>query len=106
VTRACTSAITACAILSIEEKLHVITCGNDQWIRVWGVTLPHSDNNTGMDKGKGEEEEGDRICIKRLKKIKTNVADVSSMAVLYTDDAVARVLICGVGMEVVRVSWC
>jgi hypothetical protein len=59
-----------------------------------------------MDKGKGEEGEGDRICIKRLKKIKTNVADVSSMAVLYTDDAVARVLICGVGMEVVRVSWC
>jgi hypothetical protein len=50
------------------------------------------------------------LTIRRLKKVKTNVADVSSMAVLDGEDAggggmVTRVLICGVGMEVVRVEW-
>lgn len=45
--------------------------------------------------------------ILRLSKMKTNVADVSSMAVLQTKEgeAGAKVLICGVGMEVVSVEW-
>jgi hypothetical protein len=33
------------------------------------------------------------------------VADVSSMAVVEAGEAHARIIICGVGMEVVRVEW-
>jgi hypothetical protein len=61
------------------------------------------------DKEVGHEasaEPEDALAIQRLNKIKTNVADVSSMAVLdKSDDATyARVLICGVGMEVIRIA--
>lgn len=53
-----------------------------------------------------ESDSFDPLKIVRLKKIKTNVADVSSMAILGINqtDAVARVLICGVGMEVLRIE--
>jgi hypothetical protein len=45
--------------------------------------------------------------VRRMGKIKTNVADVSSVAVLDVaeDEEVARVMVCGVGMEVVRLEW-
>jgi hypothetical protein len=49
----------------------------------------------------------DALSIQRLQKVKTNVADVSSMAMLDTDEDAddARLLVCGVGMEVIRIEW-
>jgi hypothetical protein len=78
--------------------MFLLTSGNDEWVRLWGITLhdaPVSDAT--------EPEEWLRI--QRLHKVKTNVADVSSMSVLDAGDAAARVVICGVGMEVLRIEW-
>jgi hypothetical protein len=49
--------------------------------------------------------EVDMVEIKRMAKVKTNVADVSSMAVLENEETGSKMLICGVGMEVVRLQW-
>ncbi|KAF2751992.1 WD40 repeat-like protein [Sporormia fimetaria CBS 119925] len=95
VVRTHASAVTACAIVLNGEKVYVLTSGNDQWIRVWEVVVY----------GQGDKDAGaDPLAVKRAGKVKSNVADVSSMAVLGTTEA-TTVLLCGVGMEVVRVEW-
>lgn len=92
------SAVTACAVLSCNDQTLLITSGNDQWVRMWELFLSDGD---------GREEGKDWIEIRRLGRVKTSVADVSSMTVLGGDEEkgeAARVLICGVGMEVIRVE--
>jgi WD40 repeat protein len=104
VTRAHASAVTACAIVSQKSRLFVVTSGNDQWVRLWEVQLRTPDALiVGETVG---NEDSDPLEIKRLKKMKTNVADVSSMALLGhgEDGEAARVLICGIGMEVIRIE--
>jgi hypothetical protein len=101
VSRAHASAVTACAILSApragsdaeraEQRLFVLTSGNDEWVRLWSVQIDDAD-------------EGDAVTVKRLERCKTSVADVSSMAVLGYDGRDARVVVCGVGMEVIKVE--
>jgi hypothetical protein len=59
--------------------------------------------------------DGDPLEVRRMKKVKTNVADVSSMTLLSSGagegggeteaEGATRVLICGVGMEVIRLEW-
>lgn len=94
------SAVTACTILSHESRIFVVTSGNDEWVRVWEVCprLAETDLSRGSE---------DVLSIKRVNRLKTHVADVSSMAVLRTNvtKSEAKVLICGVGMEVIRVEW-
>lgn len=74
-------------------------------MRVWEVVY------YGLQKG-AEEGCEDPLEIRRVRKIKTNVADVSSMTMLQdtrgdglVGDGATRVLICGVGMEVIRLEW-
>jgi hypothetical protein len=111
VTRAHASAVTAVAILShpsrVRERFFLLTSGNDQWIRLWEVRV-----HLSPQEEEGDMIAGDPLSIQRVAKIKTNVADVSSMAVLDVIEqdergqaGAARVLICGVGMEVVRVEY-
>jgi hypothetical protein len=90
--RAHASAVTACTVLTQKDRIFILTCGNDQWIRSWEVCIHNG---------------GSTVDMLRFSKMKTNVADVSSMAVLQTKEgeAGAKVLICGVGMEVVSVEW-
>lgn len=99
VTRAHGSAVTASTIVTIQSHIYILTSGNDEWIRLWEVVI----NNTGDDVS--SKIESDRLLIRRLFKVKANVADVSSMAVLdRAGDAFARVLLCGVGMEVIQLD--
>ncbi|ORY19821.1 WD40-repeat-containing domain protein [Clohesyomyces aquaticus] len=98
VTRAHASAVTACAIVRHDESIFVITSGNDQWVRLWEVVPRLGDSTTAVA-------DGDALEIRRVRKIKTNVADVSDMEVLDQGNEGARVLICGVGMEVIRIAW-
>jgi WD40 repeat protein len=88
------SAVTSCAILTHNNRIFILSSGNDQWIRLWEVYIREGDGKSALDVG-------------RMERIKTNVADVSSMAVLDAQESGlhARVLICGVGMEVVRLEW-
>jgi WD40 repeat protein len=100
--RAHASAVTACAIIQHEQRIFILTSGNDQWVRLWEVMVHHKDGTvitTVPAHGQG------MLDVSRLGKIKTNVADVSSMAVVEAGEAHARIIICGVGMEVVRVEW-
>ncbi|RMZ72339.1 WD domain-containing [Pyrenophora seminiperda CCB06] len=104
VKRAHASAVTSCVIVTHGYRIFLITCGNDEWLRVWEIAL----QEPGGKPSKGNEEAcKDLLQIRRLSKIKTNVADVSSMAVLDRSDDMghARILICGVGMEVIRAEW-
>ncbi|USP82471.1 hypothetical protein yc1106_09745 [Curvularia clavata] len=96
VSRVHASAVTACAMYQQGSQFTLLTSGNDEWIRQWGITLGDLDQKGGEDP----------LKIRRLNKIKTSVADVSSMAVLDVDEgtACAKILICGVGMEVIRVE--
>ena len=98
------SAVTACTVLKYNHRIFILTSGNDQWIRLWEVTVRDGGGVTlPLTSIYGE----DIVAVSRRGKMKTNVADVSSMAVLEVKEegSEARVLICGVGMEVVRVEW-
>lgn len=103
VNRTHASAVTACALYRRGSHITLFTSGNDEWVRQWEITLQDPD-------AKGESSSRpvteDALKIRRLGKIKTSVADVSSMAVLDTGDGTtgARILICGVGMEIIRVE--
>ncbi|KAG9187629.1 hypothetical protein G6011_05500 [Alternaria panax] len=103
VSRAHGSAVTSCSLLGHKSRILLVTSGNDEWIRLWEMVIRKTDDEVGAGTSKEPE---DALRIQRLDKIKTNVADVSSMAVLDGGDDVrdARVLICGVGMEVVRIA--
>lgn len=103
VVRTHASAVTACAVLVHKERIYVLSSGNDQWVRLWEV-IPADEGSYGDDSPEGER---DWVMIKRLGRVKTSVADVSSMAVLASsiEEDVSRVLICGVGMEVLTVNW-
>jgi hypothetical protein len=98
--RAHASAVTACTIVVHQARIFLLTSGNDEWVRLWEITLNGAES-------KSTKRYEDVLKIQRLQKIKTNVADVSSMAVLDADEdaADARTLVCGVGMEVVRIQW-
>ncbi len=101
--RAHASAVTACTVVEQSHRLFIITSGNDEWVRLWEVVIDESVKDAS-NVGRGFVEDG--LEIRRHQKIKTNVADVSCMAVLGVDDdgLYARVLLCGVGMEVIRVE--
>lgn len=92
VTRAHGSAVTACAVLRLESIIYVLTSGNDEWLRLWSVDINSTSDN------------GDKLTVNRVSRVKTSVADVSSMAVLSSDGRASKVLVCGVGMEVIAVS--
>lgn len=132
VPRAHASAVTAVAIIPSnpnpnassthprDHSFHILSSGTDQWLRLWAIniTLAVADGVNGGGRGRGSL--GIEIHVARAGKLKTSVADVSSMAVL---DSVsfgaeggegvgeggsrgkgARVVVCGVGMEVVRIG--
>jgi WD40 repeat protein len=101
--RAHGSAVTSCALFRHKARIFLVTSGNDEWIRLWEIVLGKTD-----EAGHGfSAEHDDALMVRRLNKIKTNVADASSMAVLAAgnDGGAARVLVCGVGMEVVRITF-
>ncbi|KAF9698758.1 hypothetical protein EKO04_002931 [Ascochyta lentis] len=98
VNRAHGSAITACTVVAVQCHVYVFTSGNDEWIRLWEVVI---EDNGESDSSKAGLE---KLGIKRVGKIRTSVADVSSMAVLNNDGETARALVCGVGMEVIRLD--
>ena len=103
VVRTHSSAVTACAVLTSQGRIYVLSSGNDQWVRLWEI-IPADEGSRGDDSHNGKP---DWVEVKRLGRVKTSVADVSSMAVLDSSDGedASRVLICGVGMEVVAVKW-
>lgn len=98
VDRAHGSAVTACAIVNIRSHIYVLTSGNDEWVRLWEIIMNDAEDSST------NQSSSDRLTIERLSKVKTSVADVSSMAVLEEDGDTARVLLCGVGMEVFRLD--
>lgn len=98
VNRAHGSAVTASTIVNIKSQIYVLTSGNDEWVRLWEVVINDTDHLNS------DQSKSDKLTIKRLSKVKTSVADVSSMAVLDSDGDASRVLVCGVGMEVVRLD--
>jgi hypothetical protein len=100
------SAVTSCAILTHKERIFILSSGNDQWVRLWEVHIRDSDG-TEVTSPATFKYNKSVLDVGRMEKIKTNVADVSSMAVLEAEgkELHARVLICGVGMEVVRLEW-
>ncbi|KAH3950330.1 hypothetical protein HBH53_078990 [Parastagonospora nodorum] len=99
------SAVTACAIMQQGERTFIVTSGNDQWLRLWEVSV--CDQEGDIRTPAGNTYDKSISDVRRLGKIKTNVADVSSIAVLeaHQEEGVARVLVCGVGMEVIRLEW-
>ncbi|KAJ8111118.1 hypothetical protein OPT61_g6210 [Boeremia exigua] len=96
VNRAHGSAVTACAVVSVRSHTYVLTSGNDEWLRLWEVAINRVKD---IDLAEGSS---DRLTVKRLSKVKTSVADVSSMVALDVDSNAPRILVCGVGMEVIR----
>ncbi|KAF3035454.1 hypothetical protein E8E12_005710 [Didymella heteroderae] len=95
--RAHASAVTACAILTLGSDIYVLTSGNDEWVRLWSVTI---------NAFRSDSHNGDAVSVRRLSRCKTSVADVSSIAVLsYSSNECAKVLVCGVGMEIIRVEY-
>ncbi|KAH7126992.1 WD40-repeat-containing domain protein [Dendryphion nanum] len=87
--RAHASAVTSTAVVTHDNRTFIITSGNDQWVRVWELLISPSES---------------ALDIKRVTKVKTSVADVSSMAILHRSEAVTKVAICGVGMEIIRLE--
>ncbi|TKA62622.1 hypothetical protein B0A49_09313 [Cryomyces minteri] len=93
------AAVTALAVIpGLQEPvqgrrhLRVVTSSNDQRIKVWAVSV--DPNRRGVD----------GIAVEKVHDIFTPVADVSSMEVMEDDGSGARVLLCGVGMDLWRLS--
>lgn len=113
--RAHASAVTACALFTHGEDIYVLTAGNDEWVRLWRVSInsPSSSSSSPSPSNQGQVQgedgvefaDADAVSVTRLTRLKTSVADVSSMAILHADEEAARVLVCGVGMEVIRVEY-
>lgn len=97
--RAHASATTACAFVERDDKVYVVSSGNDQWVRLWEVAVARPGDDTGEDTAV------DAITVRRMGKTRTSIADVSDVAVLGQSADSTRVILCGVGMEVIRVSW-
>ena len=88
--RAHTAAITACRVwFALDHHVYALTSGNDQKVKLWGLSV---------------DAESD-IHINWLSTVTTNVADVSSIAWIQATPCSGRALICGVGMEIVRIDW-
>lgn len=106
VVRTHASAVTACTIVVQDSRYFVVTSGNDQWLRLWEVILPDAHAKILSD-GEGTPKKTQPLDVKRICKTKTNVADVSSMAALgdHSEQGVTRILVCGVGMEVIRFQF-
>ncbi|KAF2201092.1 WD40 repeat-like protein [Delitschia confertaspora ATCC 74209] len=103
VPRAHASAVSACTLWHMMGKVFLMTSGNDQWVRLWEIVITRTVfNNRVTEMQEGEDFQ--TLEIRRFSKMKTNVADVSSMAVLEAQEKWAKVVLCGVGMEVVRVE--
>lgn len=104
-TRTHASAVTACAIMRHEERTFILTSGNDQWLRLWEVCIRDNEDNITLSAAYRYDKS--IADVTSLGKIKSNVADVSSIAILGAeeDEDDARVLVCGVGMEVIRLEW-
>lgn len=107
VPRAHAAAVSACAILSVtspraefgEERdspvrLRLLTASKDQSVKLWHIKVNHS-----MPGVEG-------VDVEKVTSTHTQVADISSMAVLEREsqDLKRRVLLCGVGMEVLVVE--
>ncbi len=107
VPRAHAAAVSACAILSVtnplEEsgkvgdslvRLRLLTASKDQRVKLWDIKVDSS-----MPGVEG-------VDVEKVTSTHTQVADISSMAVLEreTQDPRHRVLLCGVGMEVLVVE--
>ncbi|KAL5117682.1 WD repeat-containing protein 6 [Pleosporales sp. CAS-2024a] len=108
VSRSHASAVTSCAVVMHQGRLFLLSSGNDQWVRLWELCIgDNDDDDSAAAMTTAHASEKKMVAVKRLSRTKTNVADVSSIAVLGADeDADAtRVLVCGVGMEVIRLEW-
>ncbi|KAF9735654.1 hypothetical protein PMIN02_011919 [Paraphaeosphaeria minitans] len=115
VVRSHASAVTACAMVPWQGRVLLVTGGNDQWVRMWAVDVSAVEDR-GDGNGDGDGDGGDWITIRRVGKARTSVADVSSVAVLlggedddddddeHDEGQPARVLVCGVGMQLLRVG--
>lgn len=103
VNRAHGSAVTSCALFRHKSRIFLVTSGNDEWIRLWQIALRETNSEAGTKTAADHE---GALTVQRLHRIKTNVADASSMAVLDEGNSGgdARVLVCGVGMEVIRIA--
>lgn len=103
VSRAHGSAVTSCALFGHKSHIFLVTSGNDEWIRLWRIVLRKANSEAGAETA--AQHEG-ALTVQRINRIKTNVADASSMAVLDEGNGGgdARVLVCGVGMEVIRIG--
>jgi hypothetical protein len=107
VSRAHAAAVTACAVFTLQDRIYVLSSGNDQWIRLWEVVLHPTHEDDGSEKVQTSEpsKTQDPLSVKRLRKIRSNVSDMSSMAILSHHESTTRILTCGVGMEVIRLDW-
>ncbi|KAL9090603.1 MAG: hypothetical protein Q9159_001850 [Coniocarpon cinnabarinum] len=77
-----------------SAHVRVASSGNDMHVKVWDVFIPLTDGDYGDE----------YVEVKKAGKVRTQIADVGDMAVIGEVDGWRRVLIVGVGMEVILVK--
>ena len=91
--RAHAAAVTGLSISSQSQtQLLLVTTSIDQRVKLWRVDV--DTDRPGID----------GINVQRLANVSTAVADVSSMALYGFEDGAVGVLVCGVGMDLWRLS--
>jgi WD repeat-containing protein 6 len=110
VVRAHASAVTACSIFSFHKKIYVASSGNDQWVRLWEVEICelNARDSRAVERAIQDNPHGSargyRAEVSRVTKTKISVADVSSMCIVDENPETIKLLICGVGMEVIGIG--
>lgn len=103
------ASVTAVRVLSQTTMnktttVHIASSGNDHRVKIWSVVVDTQKHGTG------------RMNMKNVANEYSNVADISSLDVIYgdTDDAStllggnghSKLLVCGVGMEMLSIKPC
>jgi len=105
VPRAHAAAISAAVVWSPPGVILMLTAGNDQWVTMWQlISLPPVGHQHGSKKN-GKLEPHDRLNVYKMCRMRTNIADVSDMAILKVNDYLCKVVIVGVGMEILCIHY-
>lgn len=87
------ASVTTVKILEQSGSLFTVaSSGNDYRVKIWSVKVDATKRET------------DAICIRNMVDYYSPVADISSLDVIHSAGSELKLIICGVGMELVRVK--
>ncbi|KAJ9605175.1 WD repeat-containing protein 6 [Cladophialophora chaetospira] len=93
---------------AVETSALLVTVSNDQRFKIWRVSLDRENTLGRSDQELGSDRLFEAVQVKLVGSVWTGVADVSGVEVVDEADASGcgnRILVVGVGMELMSITW-